>query len=609
MSAVPPLGEPPESLRDEVTAILAAEADAADEDGANDVESGHVGPGFSLGTFLAPYRGRFIVAGSLVAAQAIVQNVGPLVIAAAVDRGVVAKNPQALLDWCGLFLLCILGGVTLASASQRFSGRLEQSLILALRVRAFRHAQMLSDRSAAQEESGRLLSTLTQDIDALSGLFQNALINMAVQLFTLVVMLGALVWLNVSLAGVLSLTVVPALVLATLRFRQRGTTAFLRVRESIARLTGRFQDMLDGFREMVAADRQSYHRHEFQSEVAQYRRMGLTAVAASSEYTAATEVIGLAGQCVVLVAGFLMLRQGTLSVGELVAFMLFTTRFFAPLQAMQALYGGSQAATAALRRVASLLNEAPAIREKPTACDLVRNGGAVVFEGISFAYPGGPTVLDCFDLHVRAGEVVALAGRSGAGKSTVAKLLVRLYDPTAGRVLIDGVDIRELTLSSLRRAVLLVPQEVFLFHATIFENVAFARPVAARAEVERACAAVGLDEVAARLPRGLDSSCHSRGAGLSAGERQLIALARALLCDPLIVVLDEATARVDPRFERHIEQGVGALLRGRTGLLIAHRPQSLRRAERVVQIEAGRIRTDSPRSAIAVADRLAQEHP
>ena len=300
-----------------------------------------------------------------------------------------------------------------------------------------------------------------------------------------------------------------------------------------------------------------------------------------------SEAVGIAGQALVLGIGGKMVLDGTLTIGELTAFVLYLTAFFAPIQQLVQLYTTYQSGQAAVTKLRELLVTEPDVPEAPDAVDLPPIDGDVRLEGVTFGYDPARPVLVGVDLHVRPGETFALVGPTGAGKSTVAKLVTRFYDPQAGQVRIDGHDLRTVTFGSLRRQLGIVPQEPFLFHGTIRDNIAFAKPEATDEELRDACRAVGIDDLVARLPDGLDTPVHERGASLSAGERQLLALARAFLAAPRVLVLDEATSNLDLRSEAAVEKAFDTVLEGRTAIVIAHRLATAMRADRIAVIDEG----------------------
>jgi ATP-binding cassette subfamily B protein len=433
------------------------------------------------------------------------------------------------------------------------------------------------------------MTRMTSDLDNLTQLLQEGLVQLFVQGLTVLFVTSVLVWLNPALAAVTLLLVVPAMVAATLWYRAASDHRFDEVRDRIADVMAHLQESLSGVRIVTAHNRQRRNVAEHRTIALRYRRANDSTAVVSGAYGGITEIVGLAGQAVILAVGGRGVLDGSLELGELVAFVLYLSAFFAPIQQMVQLYNTYQQGQASVRKVRDLLAEEPSVAEQPGARVLPEVSGQIRLDHVGFAYVPGRRVLHDVDLTIDAGESFAFVGETGAGKSTIAKLVNRLYDPTDGAILLDGIDIREVTLESLRRQVGTVPQEAFLFGGSIRANVSFARPDASEDEVLEACRLVGLGDLLDRLPEGLDTPVHERGVSLSSGERQLLALARAFLARPRILVLDEATSNLDLRSEARIEDALDALLEGRTAILIAHRLQTAMRADRIAVIHDGRI--------------------
>jgi ATP-binding cassette subfamily B protein len=400
---------------------------------------------------------------------------------------------------------------------------------------------------------------------------------------------GVLFWLSPALAALTLAAVLPVMAVLTVWFRGRSQTAYGAVRERIAEVVAHLAENLAGVRVVTACNR---HRHNVVAHrgiVGRYRDANDRTARLAATYSGGSELVGIAGQAFIVALGGAMALQGAVTVGTLAAFVLYLSHLFAPIQQLVQVYNAYQRGQAGMAYLRELLATEPSVAEAPDAVELPPVAGDVGFEGVCFAYPGGEEVLHDVDLHARAGETLALVGPTGAGKSTLAKLLARFYDPTAGRVCVDGHDLRGVTLASLRRQLGTVPQEAFLFAGSLRDNIAFARPEADDDEVWRACEAVGLDTLVRRLPDGLDAPCHERGVTLSAGERQLLALARAFLARPRVLVLDEATANLDMATEAKVERALDTLLAGRTAVLIAHRLATARRADRIAVVRDGRV--------------------
>ena len=371
-------------------------------------------------------------------------------------------------------------------------------------------------------------------------------------------------------------------------FRRRSAADYRSVRDRIGELLGNLQESLAGIRVIAAHDRRDESVAEHRQVVIRHRDANLRASQANSLYGPGSEAIGIATQAVLLAVGGAMTASGRITVGELAAYLLFLTAFFAPVQALVQLYNAYQQGGAAIAKLRELFATEPTVKERPDAADLAPVRGEIVFDRVSFAYSGNREVLHDVSLRIAPGETLAVVGETGAGKTTVARLIARLHDPTAGAVRIDGHDLRDVTITSLRSQIGVVPQEPFLFAGTVRDNVGFARSDASDVQLREALQAVGVDEVVDRLG-GLDGIIHERGATISAGERQLLALARTFVSQPRVLVLDEATSNLDLRSEAQIEQALDVLLSGRTAVVIAHRLATARRADRIAVMDDGRI--------------------
>ena len=544
---------------------------------------------FGLRTFLAPHAGGLIVAFLLVLAEVGLLHVGPLLTQIGIDRGVLAGDRSVLFA----VALAYLGAVGLSTAASwfrtRFTGRLGERLVYELRVRVFSHFQRQSLDFFTVEKSGVLMTRMTSDIEALTVLMQEGLVNFFVQGMTLVVITGYLVFLDPTLALVCLLAVVPINIVLTMWFRRVSLIGYLRVRDRIADVLANLSESLAGIRVITAFNRRDHEMARHQRIIDAHLDANLYTGRAQALFGPGTESIGILTQAIVLLVGGRMALRGEVSLGELTAFLLFLTSFFAPVQTLVQLYNQYQQGSAAVVKLRELLAREPSVPEQSDAIELPPIRGAICLEGVTFGYDPDHLVLRDVDLELAPGEVLAVVGPTGAGKSTIAKLITRFYDPTFGHVTIDGHDLRDVTIDSLRGQLGVVPQEPFLFNGTIRDNVAFARPDAAEDEVLEACSAVGLQGLMDRMPDGMDTPIHERGASLSAGERQLVALARAFLARPRVLVLDEATSSLDLLSESVIEQALDSLLEGRTAILIAHRLATAMRADRIAVVDDGRI--------------------
>ncbi|MGD8863632.1 MAG: ABC transporter ATP-binding protein, partial [Myxococcales bacterium] len=544
---------------------------------------------FTLRRFLSPHRGRLLVAFSLVVVATAASQAGPRLLAWAIDRGILQRDTSVLLWAFALYVGAIALSVGASYARIRFTGRLGHRLMYELRIKVFSHLQRLSLDFYTGERAGRLMTRMTSDIEALANLFQDGLVNLMVQGLTLIVITVVLLLMNVQLTLIMLVCVVPAMVALTLWFTRASDRGYGAVRDRIADVLTDLSESLAGIRLITAFNRRRHNLIHHRNVIGDHFQANLHMAKVGAVYGPATETVGVFGQVAMLLIGGRMVASGELTLGELTAFILYLAAFFAPIQALVQLYTTYQSGQAAVAKLRDLLATRPSVEEKPDAPALPPIEGRIELDAVTFGYDPERPVLHDLTLRIEPGETVALVGPTGAGKSTVAKLVTRFYDPQSGAVRIDGHDLREVTLKSLRTQLGVVPQEPFLFHGSIRDNVTFARADASQAEIDEACRAVGLDAVVARMPAGLDAPCFERGASLSTGERQLIALARAFLAHPRVLVLDEATSNVDMQSEAHIEKALDNLLGGRTAIVIAHRLATARRAGRIGVIDDGRL--------------------
>ena len=544
---------------------------------------------FTLRRLLVAHRAALAGSIALVVLETVALQAGPLLTQVAIDDGIRARSRTTIVVVAALYLAAVLLGTVTTRARIAWTGRVGERLLYDLRCRVFGHFQRLSVDFFSREKAGRLMTRMTSDLDNLAQLLQEGLVQLVVQALTVGFVTGVLVWLNPPLAGVTLLVVVPVMVGATLWYRAASDPRFDEVRDRIADVMAHLQESLSGVRIVTAHNRQRRNVGEHRAIALRYRQANDATALLGGAYGGITEVVGMGGQAVILVVGGRWVLDGSLEIGELVAFVLYLGAFFAPIQQLVQLYNTYQQGQASVRKLRDLFAQVPSVSEQPGAPALPTLDGEVRLEGVTFAYDPGRPVLHDVDLTIPAGETFAFVGETGAGKSTIAKLVNRLYDPTEGRILLDGVDVREVTLASVRRQVGTVPQEAFLFGGSIRENVAFARPGASDEEVLDACLRVGLGDLLERLPEGVDTPVHERGVSLSSGERQLLALARAFLARPRILVLDEATSNLDLRSEARGEEALDALLEGRTAILIAHRLATAMRADRIAVVHDGRI--------------------
>jgi len=488
-----------------------------------------------------------------------------------------------------LFGIIIVINAATSFLRQRWNGTLGENIMYDVRLELFSHFQRMGLDWYTSEKSGVLLSRMTSDVEALTLLVNEGFVNLVIQALTVSVVTVVLFCYNPILAVLLLALVLPPLVVMALWFRAVSERGYSDVRDRIATVLADLSENLAGVRVIAALNRRRQNAESHRNVVGAYLDANLYTARAGAIYGPSTEGIGIAAQAIVLLVGGWMVVDGSLQVGELTAFVLFVNTFFAPIQQMVQLYNTYQQGQSGLAKIGDILATEPSIVESENAIPLRPIQGQIEFQSVTFAYGDGPEVLRDIDLSIDKGETFAFVGPTGAGKSTIAKLITRFYDPISGSVSIDGQDLRGVQVESLRTQLGVVPQEPFLFHGTIRDNVAFAKSDATEDEVHEAIAHVGLTETVAQLADGIDTLVHERGVSLSAGERQLIALARAFISRPRVLVLDEATSSLDLRSEAQIETVLDGLLEGRTAILIAHRLATAMKADRIAVIDEGQI--------------------
>ena len=542
----------------------------------------------TLARLTAPYKGRTILSiFSLLAATA-TALAPPFLSKYAVDDGI-RRHDLGKLWWIvGAFLVAGLANWGMSYAQTYLTGWVGERILADLRNKLFGHLQRLSLGFYERNRAGVIISRLTNDVEALDQLVTDGVTSLVQNTLTLIgtaILLFVLDW-RIALA---TLAVIPLMSVATVIFRIRSSRAYRAVRERLGLVTATLAEDIAGMRMVQAFTREQTNIRNFRNVSERYRDSNMETVVLNGLYFPFVDLLSSIALAVVLGYGGHLYFNGDVTIGTLFAFMLYVQNFFDPVQQLSQLYNTFLSATAALDKIMDVLDEEPEVLDAPSAIALPEVDGRVRFEDVRFSYGTGPEVLHGLDLDVPLGTTVALVGHTGAGKSTIAKLLARFYDPTAGRITIDGHDLRNVQQASLRRQLGIVPQEGFLFAGTVTENIAFGRPGAAPDEVVRAAQAVGAHEFILRLEDGYETQLQERGSRLSLGQRQLVALARALLADPRILILDEATSSVDIGTEQKIERALRLLLAGRTAFIIAHRLSTIRDADLIVVLEQGRI--------------------
>ncbi len=542
-----------------------------------------------LGRLLRPYRLRVVAMfAALIAATLAALAPGPLV-KYAIDDGITAGDPQVLTIAVILFALSALlvwGGTALQTYLVSWVG---QRVLQDLRIEIFAHLQRLPIAFYERKRTGVLISRLTNDVQALDTLVSDAVVTLFQSGLTLIGASAILFFYDPALA-LLSFAVLPFVILGSVLFRIAAADAYKRTRESIGALSAELQETLSGVRVVRAFGREDRHLERFSQLNEENRSANMTTVHLNAAYFPAVEFASALATMLVLAVGGVQVIQGETTIGVLVLFMATLGSFFDPIQQLSQLYTTYQSGMAALDKIFELLDEPVDLDNAAGAKQLPPVAGRLTLEGVSFRYsPQTPWALQDVDVELAAGRTLALVGATGAGKSTLAKLLARFYDPTQGAVRIDGHDLREVTQHSLRSQLGIVPQEPFLFSGTIGENLRFGRPDASDEELLAALRSIGADAFVSALPGGLETEIGERGVQMSGGQRQLLAFARMLLADPRLLILDEATAAVDPRSERLIEDALHTLMAGRTVVVIAHRLSTIRGADQIAVLDGGRI--------------------
>ncbi|MCU1438883.1 MAG: transporter [Naasia sp.] len=560
---------------------------------------------------LTPLRRRLALTLGVVIVSTALQVAGPALVAVGIDRGVPALgggDPLPLLLAGGGFLAATVLGAVLIGWYRVLQARISQAVLYELRRRVFRHTQRLSLDFHESYTSGRIISRQTSDLDSIRELLDEGLGNLVSGVFYTAFTALALVLLDPISGLALAAAMLPLFVLVRW-FQVRSQRAFRSTRTTSARMIVQFVETMTGIRAVQAFRKERANADRFGGLVEDNRRSNASVFRLFGTFDPGLVLIGNLTVAAVLLVGGIRVAEGGLAIGVLLAVLLYVRRFFDPLEELAMFYNGYQSASAALEKISGVLEEAPSVVDPAEPVPLRSPRGHVRFEGVEFAYRSGRVVLPRFDLELPAGQTVALVGATGAGKSTLAKLLSRFYDPTQGAVTLDGVDLRALSPADLRRAIVMVTQEAYLFSGSVADNIALGKPEATRAEIVAAATAVGADEFIRSLPHGYDTDVNKRGGRVSAGQRQLLSFARAFLADPVVLLLDEATASLDIPSERAVQDALQTLLSDRTAVIIAHRLSTVAIADRVLVMEAGRIVEDgTPAELIAGDGRFASLH-
>jgi len=552
-----------------------------------------------LAPMLAPYRRDVTIALALVVVWTLCILATPFLVRYGIDRGIAAKNRSALYFAVGGVMATMVVGYFVSRSLVLVLSRAGEGLLRDLRTRVFRHLTDMSMSFFDRSKAGVLVSRMTSDVDSMAELVQFGLIQLLMNILLLVFSVVSLAVVSWQLL-LLCLVALPFVVLASVKFQRDANAAYLGVRDHIGSTLSRLQEGIAGVRVIQAFAREDDQIARFHVQSRELYDAHMKSVWVQAWYLPVIELAGFGTTAVAVGAGGWLVLQGTVSLGDVAFFVLALNNLFEPVQQLSQLFNTVQSAGAGLRKLFELLDTPPDVDHKPGAVDLPLSGVLTV-DGVSFAYADGPSVLRDVSIEVPPGEKLALVGPTGAGKSTLAKLMARFYDPSQGSVAFGGVDLRDATAASLRERIVVIPQEGFLFAGSIRDNVRIARADATDDAVDEALRSVQAYDRFSALPEGLDTPVRDRGARLSAGERQLVSLARAALVDPAVLVLDEATSSLDPGTEQAVEAALTHLMEGRTVVVIAHRLSTSERADRVGVVADGMLAELGPHAELVAA--------
>ena len=565
-----------------------------------------------LGSLLSPLKKRLAWTAVVVVVSTALQVAGPALIAYGINTGLPRIVEDG--DWLpaigvvAVYIAAGIAGAILLAQYTILSARISQAVLFDLRKRVFLHAQRLSLEFHEKYTSGRIIARQTSDLDAIRELLDSGINGLIRGVLYSGFVAGALVLLDPVSGLVLAGALVPLIIL-TRWFQLRSQKLFRRTRTASARLIVHFVESMTGIRAVQAFRKEKRNEKQFGDLTEDYRDANARVIQLFGIFDPGLVLIGNVTVGIVLLVGGFRVVDGSLMIGTLLAVVLYTRRFFDPIEEMAMFYNSYQSAAAALEKISGVLEEKPSVPDPRTPVDLWEAKGAVTFDEVTFAYRADRVILPEFSLDIPAGQTIALVGSTGAGKSTLAKLISRFYDPSDGTVTLDGIDLRDLHPKDLRRAIVMVTQEAYLFSGTVAENIALGKPDATFDEIRDSARAVGAHEFIMALPDGYDTDVNKRGGRVSAGQRQLLSFARAFLADPAVLILDEATASLDIPSERLVQEGLTTLLADRTAVIIAHRLSTVAIADRVLVMEHGTIVEDgTPDDLIAGTGRFAQLH-
>ena len=537
---------------------------------------------------LRPYRANLLAALGLIVTTAVAQSLGPLIIGRSIDRAIVPGDRRGLALWMLALAAIYIVGAVAQRGQTRQVGEIGQRVLAGLRARIFDRLQRLPLRFFDRRPVGDVISRVTNDVDTLNQFLSQGLTQLLGQLFGLIGIVITMLALDWPLALV-SFTIIPLVLLATNLFARRARDAFRRTRETVGDVTAELQEEIVGVRQAQAFNRTEVNIARFRERNAANRTANVQATGITSAFAPTIDVLSTLSTALVIGFGGYLVFQDRLTVGTLAAFLIYVQQFFRPIQLLSQVYTQAQSSLAGAERIYAILDEPTEIAEPQGATELGQIAGAIAFDDVVFAYSDERPALRDITFDVTPGQTLALVGRTGAGKTTIASLIPRFYDVNAGSVRIDGHDVREVTRDSLRAQIAVVLQEPFLFSGTIAENIGYGRLGAPRGAIEAAARAVDAHDFIIALPQGYDTPLGEGGGNISQGQRQLLSFARALLADPRILILDEATSNIDTRTEATIQRALATVLAGRTSVIIAHRLSTIRSADLILVIDDGRI--------------------
>jgi len=564
-----------------------------------------------LGEIVKPVRARLFVSLALVITSQALRVAGPWIIALILDQALpdaINGNFNTLYLMVGAYFgTSILAGITIAFF-MRFAARVNQDIMFGLRKRLFRHTQKLSVEFHETYTSGRVIARQTSDLDSIKELLDSGGNEMVSGILFMFFTAVALVTLDPSSFLIMLVSFIPLFFLT--RWFQRNTRInYRKTRVASAKLIVHFVETMTGIRAVKAFRKEKRNQDTYGELVEDYRSVNAKVIQLFGIYDPGLIMIGNITVAFVLLWGGFRVLEGDLGIGVLISCILYARSFYDPMENLAMFYNAYQSANSALEKISGVLEEEPSVAEPENPVALTNRRGKINFDSVQFAYSNGKEVLPKFDLEIPAGQTVALVGTTGAGKSTLAKLISRFYDPSQGSVELDGVNLRQIADTDLRETVVMVTQEAYLFSGTVGENIALGKPTASQEEIENAARAVGAHEFILSLPEGYATDVNKRGGRVSAGQRQLISFARAFIADPTVLILDEATSSLDIPSERMVQKGLQTLLAGRTAIIIAHRLSTVSIADRVIVMEHGRIiEDDTPAKLIAGTGKFSKMH-